>query len=430
MKRRKMKNVFCMATFAMLAATVTVSYATNGDNIIGTGAVSRAMGGTGIASGSGSENTLKNPALLGKSRSDDIYLGVTWFRPDVKVETTAGSRSDPMLGTEAKSATTDALMPTLTFLHRLDEAWVCGAGMYATAGMGVDFKKASPSSIPGAVGLYGMYSSLGLMKGVVTLAYHKQRWGLGAGLVAQYGKLELDFTSQTPNGLRRLDAGSSDDLGFGVELGGFFNPCDSITVGLKYSSKIAMRYGGQISKAAGYFGFGMPGSNVGPMADDLDQPAVYGIGIAYAEEGLTLAFDYRLVAWAETAGYEDFGWKNQNVYAFGARYARSGWWIAAGYNYAKMPLRENEDMRRVHPSYPNTVGDTLNTFNFILFPATTESHITMGAGWHVTPHLMAESAIVYAQRKQTRVRAESVGLGEVTTEHSQSSLTLSMRYIF
>ncbi len=44
-------------------ACVALLYATNGDNLIGLGAKSRAMGGVGIATYFGAENTLSNPAL-------------------------------------------------------------------------------------------------------------------------------------------------------------------------------------------------------------------------------------------------------------------------------------------------------------------------------------------------------------------------------
>ena len=54
---------------AMLAST---AYATNGVNLIGTGAISRAMGGTGVAFYSNpAEAISKNPALMEKTKNSE-----------------------------------------------------------------------------------------------------------------------------------------------------------------------------------------------------------------------------------------------------------------------------------------------------------------------------------------------------------------------
>jgi len=82
---------------SIIAVTTTVTSfnvsATNGDTLIGLGAISRSMGGTGIAHFSGAESALKNPAILAKQKGFEVMFGGTYFAPDVVV-TKEGSPND------------------------------------------------------------------------------------------------------------------------------------------------------------------------------------------------------------------------------------------------------------------------------------------------------------------------------------------------
>ncbi len=54
-----------------------------------------------------------------------------------------------------------------------------------------------------------------------------------------------------------------------------------------------------------------------------------------------IAFDYKRINWASAAGYEDFGWEDQDVYAIGYQHTQDNWAIRTGYNYAKSPIVKN-----------------------------------------------------------------------------------------
>src|SRR5690606_25905558 len=163
----KFTRVFVSMALAGMAGS---AFATNGDNLIGLGVQSRALGGTGTAAFFGSENALTNPALLGKMQGSEFAIGGTAFMPDVKA--TSNVATPP--GTSA-SATSDAdfsVIPEVSMATRFNDNLTFGLGMYGTAGMGVDYRGAENAA------LFEGYTNLQLMKFVPSLAYNSGPFGL------------------------------------------------------------------------------------------------------------------------------------------------------------------------------------------------------------------------------------------------------------
>jgi len=70
----------------------------------------------------------------------------------------------------------------------------------------------------------------------------------------------------------------------------------------------------------------------------------------------------------------------------------------------------------------------MNTFNYILFPATQEEHYRVGVGIKVTQNLSLGFNIVYGKNNKTT----AVGFGSnlINVEHQETSATISIRYTF
>ena len=74
-----------------------------------------------------------------------------------------------------------------------------------------------------------------------------------------------------------------------------------------------------------------------------------------------------------------FGWKNQTIYKLGLAYQLNDQWtVRGGWNYGKSPI-------------PSDNGAILVN---IVAPATTQSHMTMGATYNLTP----SSEVSFASR--------------------------------
>lgn len=161
----------------------------------------------------------------------------------------------------------------------------------------------------------------------------------------------------------------------------------------------------QITRAAHDFGLDSLG-----FSDDLEQPSEMGAGISYAMGRSVIAFDYKRINWASATGYEDFGWEDQDVYAIGYQHTQDNWAIRTGYNYAKSPIVKN--------SVPQ-----INMLNLLAFPATVESHYTVGGSYLFSKKTSVDLAYVYAPEV-------SDTLDVTTTKHSQQSLSVQLTYDF
>jgi len=372
----------------VLVSTITAVslFATNGDNLIGLGAQARGMGGVGIATFFGAENALTNPALLSNSTGTEFDFGATYFAPSVTVN-------------GHKSKADKNMIPEISLSQKISDKVSYGIGMFGSAGMGVDFRD-EPT-------LFQARTNLLLMKIAPSISYKvNPKLSIGFAPVIQYGALDIAFVYGGQFG-----PGVSDDFGLGYQLGASYDVNTQTRLGFSYKSSIDMKYDKQISGAGAKFGF--LGANA--LSDHLEQPEEYGVGISHNYNNYTFAADFKKIKWSKAKGYKDFGWKDQNVVALGAKYEAYGTWYALGYNHASTPLSSNADPR-------------FNTFNYVMFPATAETHYTAGYGKKVTKNLSVGINFVYAPK--TTKNVVGAGAMPIKTEHSETSSTISFKYNF
>jgi long-chain fatty acid transport protein len=420
-----MKNSTRLLAASIAAACSSLpvaAFATNGDALIGLGAQSRALGGTGTAAFFGSENALTNPALLGKSSGTEFAIGGTVFMPDVKATSNFSGMS--------ASKTSDAdlsIIPEVSMSTRINDNLTFGLGMYGSAGMGVDYR--------GEAGLINGYTNLQLMKFAPTLAYNKDNFGFGFAPVLQYGALDINYDA----GMGTVGNGVSTDLGVGYNIGMYYDVNSQLTLALAYQSAIDMKYEDQISVAADGFGIG-PNGMQSITSDHLEQPAELKVGVAYTMNEWMFTADYKQIQWGSAKGYKDFNWDDQDVFALGVKYSGNGYWVGAGFNQGDDPIK-------VLPSEQSMTGysnQAVNMFNNHLFPAIVESHLTIGGGYAIGKNMMLEGAVVFADEVSKTVNTGTIsavmGAGDPTafpvnatthkTTHSQMGYTISLRMNF
>jgi long-chain fatty acid transport protein len=423
-----------IAVAAAIALSATSAFATNGDHMIGLSAESRALGGTGIANFMGSGNALTNPSLLAKTKTDNEFaFAGTMFKSDVDVTTTAGSIGNAGAGVSKESDEGMSVIPAISLSHRINDTTVFGLGMYGTAGMGTDWRG---SAVTGAtvsaeqMDLYNMRSSLMLMQFAPSIAYGTDIFGVGLTAIMQYGALSIDYDTANSLGQdKHVGSGTSNDFGYGFQVGAYYNPMKSLTIGATYKSAIDMEYKNQISDAGAAYGYGASAAGLAAKSDHLEQPEEYGVGVAFDMGAMTYTMDVKEIKWSDAKGYKDFGWDDQTVYALGVKYSADDFWLGAGFNYGENPIPNNTSTADVDGfAGGNTDGDTMNLFNYAMFPATTESHYTIGGGYTISKGMALALAYTYAPEVSDTVSATSVGVGDVTTKHSQQALTVALKF--
>jgi len=420
-----MTKTIKLALVAAMAMGATSAFATNGDNLIGLGAKSRAMGGTGIAHFNGSESATANPALITKAKGTNFSFGGTYFRPDVEVKT-EDQMGGFLQGGTYESEAKHNVIPYVALTENLGNGFAVGVSMFGSAGMGTDWRHEAPAVdavTPGAstLGLYSMRSNLLLLKFSVPIAYGQDDWSVGIAPVMMYGSLDMSFKQPDMTAVytnNNFGNGSSSSFGLGVELGAAYTlPDMGITLGAKYQSAIGMEYKDQISTSAAQFGF--VGANA--YTDKLEQPAEIGFGVDWTEGDISVTADYKKVKWGSAEGYKDFDWEDQNVYALGAEYRMDDLAVRVGYNYGSNPIKTNDG---------SGLGGSLNTLNHVMFPAITERHYTVGAGYQFTKNVGADFAFTYATSPDVTAASGGANLGTITVTNDQMAVSANLNYSF
>lgn len=416
-----MKKTIKLAVVAALALGTTSAFATNGSNLIGMGAKARGMGGATIGVAHGAESGLSNPALITTVEGTEISFGGTIFMPHVSNDN--GVFLGPLgdISTKSDSDADMSVIPEVSIATKVTDNFSVGIGMWGTAGMGVDYRDAVNT------GQMSMVTNLQLMQFGVPLAYTTNGFSIGLTPVLQYGSLDINYVMSSklqqamgaPAGTpdKTIGAGVAQDLKFGYNIGLAYE-ISGITLGAVYKSQIDMEYDGVLSGAAGAM------TNGAYKNDKLSTPAELGIGASYTMSGHTIALDYKQIQWSDAEGYKDFKWEDQNVVAIGYQFEADGWAARLGYNYAESPISEQNNAAGAN----GLNGGTINTFNLLGFPGIVESHVTVGGSYDLNEKTSVDLAIAYAP-EVTNTYKNFVGQN-ITTKHSQSSVSLGLNYNF
>jgi long-chain fatty acid transport protein len=344
--------------------TPLTGWATNGMNMIGTGAVSAGMGGADVAVPAGCTAIAGNPAQLATTCNRVVSLGGSFLFPDMEVAPLGGNGT----GNEFQVFP----VPFIGYAQRIGTSrWSVGIGAYAQGGMGVDFHNVAvaPVMMPGIRD--ELKSEVGFVRLSPTVAYNvTDKLTMGASLFAGYATLKYDFFPNTI-GHKVKDLTS---FTFSGRFGVSYKLSDEWSVGATYTSESAIDFdNGELTTASGVkYGH--------VKMDGFTWPQQVEAGVAFrAIPKLLLALDLSWINWSAAiktvtvtatnpSNFEApaalvvpfiMNWDDQIVAAVGAEYELTeSLKIRAGYNYGNSPVSSAS----LSP----------------LFPAIAEHHATAG----------------------------------------------------
>ena len=389
-----MRKLFTvLVVVAIIAILSPAAFATNGQQLIGIGPTSRAMGGVGIAAPQDAISAVfSNPAGMcfgPYCPSSQFDFAGTLFMPEPKAEVTASGQTY-----KANSRDNNYAIPAIGFSVPIGEAesrWRFGLSAYGISGLGVDFRDTKidrPNTFgQGAPLASGTYTNTQLMKFAPTIAYQAlPNLSVGTSFQINYSALDLGD-------------GNVSAYSYGVKLGGIYKPIDQLSIGLVYTSPQKATYNH-------VFDFNNNGrrSNL-----SLEQPQEVGLGVAYEffEARLLLETNAKWINWSDAEGFEDFGWDDQYVFAVGAQWeAIDHLFFRVGYNYAESPVDENDGWDGAFGAFgPNDSVDVqgkslpryyYESFRVVGLPAVVEHHITAGIGYEFGESLKLDFSYVHA----------------------------------
>jgi long-chain fatty acid transport protein len=389
MKLRKITWMQCLIlVVALIGGTAFLAGdadATNGDNLISIGPISRAMGGVGIAAPQDAISAVfSNPAAMCFGLycpGSEFNFAGTIFMPQAKTDISlfgGGSKGE-------KSSDSDMFaIPAIGISSPITQDLRFGLAAYGVSGLGVDYRDKFDLN-PSAQGDQAVYTNLQIMKFAPSLSYLvNPNFSIGGALHIDYGSLDLGD-------------GTSSGFAFGAELGAIYKT-GPLSFGLVYISPQKINHEDVANFDEAF------GSN---SLDNLklESPTTLGFGIAYEPilNTLLLEADVKWLNWSNADGYEDFGWDDQWVFNVGAQYKPiPKLALRVGYNYGKNPVKTHSWSDFDGPvdvqghDVPRTNYEILRIAGF---PAIVEHHITAGVGYQLTKTVSVDIAYMHAFKK-------------------------------
>ncbi|MDG2168719.1 MAG: hypothetical protein P8L44_12430 [Opitutales bacterium] len=143
---------------------------------------------------------------------------------------------------------------------------------------------------------------------------------------------------------------------------------------------------------------------------ELEAPEQFGIGASWEgmDNRLVLSAEVKTIEWGSAAGYRDFDWEDQTVWAAGLQYEaiREKLFLRAGFNFGENPVRENNGWNGAFtPTGPADVTFVqgipfptyyYETFRTVGFPAVVESHSTIGFTYAIKDGFDVSLAFLHA----------------------------------
>jgi len=403
-----------------LLSAVGLSFATNGDNLIGVSPASRGMGGIGVGMPVGpTDSIFRNPAWMSYYKGFNMSFGGILLMPEVKAE------SNFITGTTT-SATSQSKMfvvPEVGIVHQINDKLTFGMGAFGVSSMGVDYRNKGDD-------LLNRHTTFQFMRVIPTLAYKvNDAISVSGAVHLAYGSLDMGANLCDPNNPARCwnaSGGQSQTYGIGAQLGVAYNMGDFVYAGLTYQSPVNMTY-----KRV----FDSDGD--GQFEDlKLTQPLelAFGVGVK-PMDNLKVGMDIRWINWKNAKGYKEFQWKDQWVIALGGEFKPTQKLaLRAGYNYGKSPIRGGvKDDTTANNRIPNFDAQytdfDIAVFNLIGFPAITEHHITLGLGYEFTKNFSIDLAYKHAFKKKV-CATDNTNTFYIEAQNAQNAISIGLNWKF
>jgi long-chain fatty acid transport protein len=392
-----------------LLSAVGISFATNGDNLIGVSPASRGMGGIGVGMPVGPTDTIfRNPAWMTYYKGFNMSFGGILFFPEVKAKYNNAS---------ATSQSKMFVVPEVGIVHQINDKLTFGIGAFGVSGMGVDYRDNED--------LLRMHTTFQFMRIIPAIAYKvNDAISVSGAVHLAYGSLDMGAVTSGGN----TGGGQSQTYGIGAQLGIAYNMGDFVYVGLTYQSPVSMTYKRVFDSDC------FAGSCDGQFEDlKLTQPQelAFGVGVK-PMNNLKVGMDIRWINWKNAKGYKEFQWNDQWVIALGGEFKPTQKLaLRAGYNYGKSPIRggaKNTGNANNIPDFNQQFSDfQIAMFNLIGFPAITEHHITLGLGYEFTKNFGIDLAYKHAFNKKVSATG---GTDYVEAQNAQNAISVGLNWKF
>ncbi|MDR3694619.1 outer membrane protein transport protein [Mucilaginibacter sp.] len=339
-----------LITILGLSTLPFISFAQAGHIMQGVGATNMSMGGAATAQPLDISGALQwNPAAISAFNSTILSVNAGAFFSSPVLSSTVPTSQGPFSGVtnDARGA---SIMPALAMVWgNKNSKHTFGVSVFGISGFGVTFPEnnQNPINMPQSSGGFGrIESNYELMQVGLTYSY-KITEQLSVGVQPNFDYSELNLA---PNPLSSPSqtkgypvSNEASALGFGGQLGLFYNSGEGIKLGVSYKTT-------QSFSSFDFKNTYLDGSTAPNAKFKMNYPAILSAGIGYSIDKVDLALDYRFVNYTNTAGFEQkgwtstaavagFGWKDMSVVSAGIQYKGIDKFpLRFGYTYSSNPI--------------------------------------------------------------------------------------------
>ncbi|MEW6109427.1 MAG: outer membrane protein transport protein [Nitrospirota bacterium] len=384
---RKFLLIFLVAMFVFSLSGL--SSATNGDNLISIGPISRAMGGVGIAAPQDAISAVfANPAAMcfgPYCPGSEFNFGGTIFMPNAHTRITMSGYG---LDTGTKKSDSDLfLIPAIGISSPITQNLRFGLAAYGVSGLGVDYREKFDLD-PATPGSQAVYTNLQIMKFAPNLAYMiTPNFSIGAAIHINYGALDLGD-------------GTSSGYSLGGQIGAIYKN-GPISVGAVYITPQKINH-----KNVANFDEPYGSTTMDDLKLESPQTVGFGVAVEPVQNVLLIETNVKWLNWADADGYKDFDWENQWVYNLGVQYKPvPKLALRAGYVYGKNPIKDHSGWNDfTSPMGVEVQGKSVPHTNYEIlrisgFPAIVENHVTAGIGYQLTKSVSIDLGYMHAFKK-------------------------------
>lgn len=360
-----------------------VSFGQAGHIMQGVGAVNMSMGGAATAQPLDINGAMQwNPAAISTFDGRTISLSAGAFFSSPELTSSFG----PLSGTTLDDRGT-SILPALAFLYGNENSkHTFGFSAFGISGFGVTFPEdnnypqdglgnpnpnydptasSNPINFPQFAGGFGnIESDYILLQVGLTYAYElSEKISIGIQPNLNYATLELapnpvatpDFPPPSGTGKGYPTANKASAIGFGGQIGLFYDSGELLKLGASYKSKQSF---GEFDFDQNY----LDGTAAPNVKFKMNYPAIYSVGMGLSGNKLDFALDARYVDYENTEGFEasgwqisssgpsegfptgavnGFGWKSMVILSTGLQYKITDKLpVRIGYTYSTNPIKD------------------------------------------------------------------------------------------
>ncbi|AZL85419.1 MULTISPECIES: outer membrane protein transport protein [Aliivibrio] len=335
-KKRLFSKTLLAATITLATQQATAAgFQLNAQSATGLG---RAFAGDAVIADNASVMS-RNAAAMALFDSSQFSTGVNYIKTDIDV-TDIGYAGQNISDTNNSSGTA---VPNIYYIHRLNDQWAFGAGIYSNFGTTNNFDSnfGSDSMIPGA-SVYGGTTEIKSINYALTVSYRiNEQFSLGGGLdiVQGTGTLKRESALLTPTGNTTALDVEADGVGLGWNLGAVYELDKGNRFGFSYHYSPEIEAEGDMYMNNGAGGNAIDGHK---LLMPLPSMAEFSGYHEIKDTKFAVHYSVQWIGWSafdelntkEGVNINNYEWQNGMHYAIGGTYfLNDAWTLRAGYMY-------------------------------------------------------------------------------------------------